>query len=210
MLGLALLPLCVGAAVALAQVVRASEHADRFWVAVLAGAACWGVIHLRLPKPMWVYVFGHELTHAVFTWLMGGKVKKFKTSSKGGHVVVTRSNFIVSLSPYFCPLYALTVVALFALGNAVWNWRPYAVWFHLLLGLAYAFHLTMTWHILQQEQPDFTEHGFLFSAVVVFLGNMAVLLVGVPLLAGGVGILTALGWWAAAVGHLLVRLGRIF
>jgi len=32
-------------------------------VPLLAGAACWVVIFLLLPKPMWIYVFGHELTH---------------------------------------------------------------------------------------------------------------------------------------------------
>ena len=55
--------------------------ADTTWVPMLAGAACWLVVFLLLPKPMWIYVFGHELTHAVWTWLFGGRVKKLKASS---------------------------------------------------------------------------------------------------------------------------------
>jgi hypothetical protein len=55
--------------------------ADTVWVPLLAGAACWVVIFLLLPKPMWIYVFGHELTHALWTWLFGGQVKKMKVTS---------------------------------------------------------------------------------------------------------------------------------
>src|SRR5207247_2098030 len=90
-----LLPACVGALSTLWHVLRASGKADTIWAAALAGAGCWLAIYLLLPKPMWVYVFGHELTHALWTWLLGGRVKKFKASAKGGHVLVTRNNFVV-------------------------------------------------------------------------------------------------------------------
>ncbi len=129
-----LLPVCVGAASALWLVLRHSGDADTIWVAFLSGAACWVTIYLLLPKPMWVYVFGHELTHALWTWLLGGKVKKFKASAAGGHVVVNKSNFAIALAPYFFPLYAILVVLVFLIGHWLWNWRHYLVWFHLLLG----------------------------------------------------------------------------
>jgi hypothetical protein len=155
------------------------------------------VIYLLLPKPMWVYVFGHELTHALWTWLLGGQVTQFKASSSGGHVVVTKHNFLIALAPYFFPLYAILVVAAFALGHQVWDWHRHLVWFHLGLGAAYAFHVTLTWHILQANQSDISDQGYLFSAVIIFLGNALVLLVGLPLLAGKVDVLTALSWWGA-------------
>jgi hypothetical protein len=208
-IGVLLLPACAGAAAALGRVLRASGKADTIWVAFLAGAACWVVIYLLLPKPMSVYVFGHELTHALSTWLMGGKVKRFKASAKGGHVVVTKNNFVISLAPYFCPLYAILVVLVFVAGHLIWNWRPYAVWFHLLLGAAYSFHVTLTAHILRHGQSDLAEHGYLFSAAVIFLGNMAVLLAGVPVLTSRVGVLTALGWWLGSTGEVLRRLGGL-
>src|SRR5215467_6984698 len=147
---------------------QASGSADTIWAATLAGAACWLAIYLLLPKPMWVYVFGHELTHALWAWLFGGKVKKFKASNKGGQVVLTKSNFLIALAPYFFPLYAFLVVALFGLGNWLWNWHAYLVWFHLLLGAAYAFHVTLTFHVLKSSQSDVTEQGYLFSAVIIF------------------------------------------
>ena len=205
-----LLPACVGAATTLWRILRASGQADTIWVATLAGAACWLVIYLLLPKPMWVYVFGHELTHALWAWLMGGRVKKFKASSKGGHVVVTKSNFVIALAPYFFPLYAFLVVLLFVAGHWLWNWQHYVAWFHLLLGAAYAFHITLTGFILQTRQSDITEHGYLFSAVIIFLGNIVILLVGIPLLAAKVDVTTALGWWVEQTANVLHQFGQIF
>ena len=206
---LLLLPVCIGEARALWRVLGASGNADTLWVAMAAGAACWTVIYLLLPKPMWVYVFGHELTHAVWAWLFGGEVKKFKVTSEGGHVVVTKTNFLIALSPYFFPIYAALVVVIFALGNFFFGWRNYLVWFHLLVGAAYAFHVTLTWFILQTRQSDITSQGYLFSAVVIFIGNAAVLLFGVPLLTSRVDLTTALGWWFEYTGQVGHQVGRL-
>ena len=158
---------------------------------------------------MWIYVVGHEFTHALWTWLLGGKVKKFKASSKGGHVVVTKSNFLIALAPYFFPLYAVLVVAMFLLGCLVWNWQSYLPVFHLLLGAAYAFHVTLTWHVLKGSQSDITEQGYLFSAVVIFLGNLTVLLLGISLLAARVSMLTALHWWHECTLDVVHRLWQL-
>ena len=203
-----LLPVCVGAAQTLWKVLKASGSADTFWAAMLAGAACWVVIFLMLPKPMWVYVFGHEWTHAVWAWLFGGKVKRFKATSNGGHVVVTKHNFLIGLAPYFFPLYAALVVAVFVVGHLVWNWNRFEVWFHLLLGAAYAFHVTLTWHVLQTRQSDITQQGYFFSGVVIFLGIIFILLVGIPLLTGWVTLPTMFGWWFDITGQVIHRLGR--
>jgi hypothetical protein len=204
-----LTPLCVGAASALWMVLRACGPADTTWVPILAGCACWLVIYLLLPRPMLVYVFGHELTHALWTWALGGKVKKFKASSKGGHVVVTKDSFLIALAPYFFPLYAVMVVGAFLVGQWIWNWRHYLAVFHVFLGAAYAFHVTLTLHVLKHDQTDISEQGYVFSAVVIFLGNVFVLLVGIPLLAPRVDVTTALGWWLECTGQFIHHVGRI-
>jgi hypothetical protein len=208
--GILLLPLCVGAVGALWQVLRQSGDASTIWVGLLGGAACWLVIYALLPKPMWIYVVGHEFTHVLWTWLFGGRVKRFKASSKGGHVIVTKTNFLIALAPYFFPVYAAIVVAVFLIGHVIWNWTPYLLWFHLLLGAAYAFHITLTWHILKTEQTDITEQGYLFSAVIIFLGNVAILLLAVPLLTSRVTVLTSLAWWMHCTGDVLQRIQRLF
>jgi len=198
-----LLPACIGAASALSRVVSVAGGAQTFWVALIGGAGCWIAVFLLLPKPMWVYVFGHELTHVLWTWVCGGRVKKFKTGSKGGHVVVTKSNFLIALAPYFFPLYAVLVIAVFVVGHLVWNWTRYLPWFHFFLGAAYAFHVTLTWHILRTRQSDITDQGYLFSAVVIWIGNILVLLVGIPMLTARVSVLDAMGWWLDGTRHVL-------
>jgi hypothetical protein len=202
-IGLLLLPLCVGAVEALWRVLRESGDSATIWVGLLGGAACWLVIYALLPAPMWLYVVGHEFTHVLWTWLFGGKVKKFKASSRGGHVIVTKTNFLIALAPYFFPVYALAVVCVFLIGHLIWNWGAYLVWFHLLLGAAYAFHVTLTWHILKTEQSDITSQGYLFSTVVIFLGNILVLLLGVPLLTSKTGVATAFTWWFQCTAQFL-------
>jgi len=205
-----LLPFCAGAASALLHVIRASGRVDSFWVAFVGGAACWLAVFLLLPKPMLVYVLGHELTHVLWTWIFGGRVQRFKASAKGGHVVISKSNFLIVLAPYFFPLYAALVVLVFALGNLFFGWGRHLVWFHLLLGAAYAFHLTLTMHILRTRQSDITSQGYLFSTVVIFLGNVSVLVLGLPLLTGRPSVASALGWWLQETGAVLQRLGRLF
>ena len=208
--GILLLPVCAGAATALWKIVVVSGHADTIRVTTLAGACCWLAIYFILPKPMWIYVLGHELTHALWAWLFGGQVKRLKVTSKGGHVIVTKTNFLIALAPYFFPLYAAIVVAVFVGGHLIWNWQGFQVWFHLLLGAAYAFHVTLTFHVLQSRQTDITEHGYLFSAVIIFLGNAGLLLLGLPLLTAKVDILTALRWWGEGIAGLFKLLQSHF
>ena len=208
-IALALLPVCAGAAKALWMVLRAGYGADTVWVPLLAGAACWIVIFLCLPKPMWLYVLGHELTHVVWTWLFGGAVKKMKITSSGGHVIISKTNFLIALAPYFFPLYAVMVIAVFAVGHLIWNWHSYLVYFHLFVGAAYAFHVTLTFHALQTRQSDITSQGYLFSAVVIFLGNACVLLFGIPLLTAKVAIFDPLGLWLEYSGQIYERLGHL-
>jgi len=202
-LGIALLPACVGAARALEFALADAGPADVVWTPILLGAASWLVMYLLLPRPMWAYVLGHELTHAVWTWLFGGSVKKFKATSKGGQVLVTKSNFLVSLAPYFFPFYALLVAGVFAVGRLIWPWDRHRVWFHLLLGAAYAFHVTLTGHTLKTRQTDISEQGYLFSGVIIFLGNAFVLLISLPLLSGS-------GHLLAVAGRFLIETGRVF
>lgn len=208
-LALLLLPFCVGALSTLMRVVRASGNAETFWVAFVGGAACWLVLFLLLPKPMLVYVFGHELTHVLWTWFFGGRVKRFKARSNGGHVLISKTNFLIALAPYFFPLYAALVVLVFLIGHLLFDWR-HLVGFHFCLGVAYAFHVTLTIHILRTRQSDVTSQGYLFSAVVILLGNLSVLLVGIPLLTAHPPLATVLRWWLQGSGAVLQRLASLF
>ena len=210
LVAICLLPICAGAAMALWKVLRACGTADTTWIPFLGGIACWCVVFFLMPKPMWIYVFGHELTHALWTWLFGGSVKRMKISSSGGHVVISKTNFLITLAPYFFPLYAVIVIVVFALGHWIWGWQKFFVYFHLLLGAAYGFHVTLTFHTLQTRQSDITSQGYLFSAVIIFLGNVAVLLFGIPLLTEKIQLFKAIGLLFSETGSVFLWLQQLF
>ncbi|MFM1945109.1 MAG: hypothetical protein RI897_4091 [Verrucomicrobiota bacterium] len=151
---------------------------------LLGGTLCWLVVYLLLQRPILLYVFGHELTHVIWAWVFEAKVKKFHVSSRGGHVVLDKVNFLIVLAPYFFPVYALLVALVYGVGNLLSDWTDYRVAFLFLLGVAYAFHVTLTWHALQTEQTDITSQGWLFSLVVIWLGNLAILIPGLCVLLG--------------------------
>jgi hypothetical protein len=161
---------------------------------LLTGAAVWVVAFLNLPKPMWVYVVGHELTHAIWTWLFGGRVKRFRATSQGGHVVITRSNFLITLAPYFFPLYALLWMGGYGIGTRFFGWGSAPWVFHFGLGALYAFHITLTAHVLQTRQPDLQSEGVFFSIMVIWLGNVLVPLIALPALTGQESLSVVLGW----------------
>ena len=155
-----------------------------------------------------MYVLGHELTHALWSLPFGGKLKKIKVKSDGGHVLITKSNFLVSLAPYFFPLYAVLVVIIFLIGNLFWDWTQYVLWFYFFIGLAYAFHITLTFRILKIRQPDIVKEGYIFSTIIIFLGNMFVLLIGITLLTTKISVLASLNLWFANSLQIYYYLGQ--
>lgn len=189
----ALLPLNIGVTWALWDLTRTTAGLLNFWIPVLAGVAIWLLLFSQLPKPMWIYVFGHELTHALCAWCFGGKVTSFKVSKKGGEVRVTKTNAFISLAPYFLPLYAViwsVAIGLASLGGASHGWLMPL--YYCGLGITYGFHVTMTAAVLRIRQPDLVGEGFLFSWSIIWLGNVLIPLVALPWLAGSPGVLVSL------------------
>ena len=180
---------------ALFKFISKAGTSQEIWLPLAFGAIGWVVLFLIIPKPMWLYVTGHELTHAIWVKLFGGSVKSMQISAEGGNVVVDRNNFLISLAPYFFPFYVFLVVGIYSIGNWIWNWTPHAQFFYALVGITYAFHVTLTLHILRAKQSDITSQGWLFSAVVIFLGNVIVLLIGLPLLTEEVPLPKVCRWW---------------
>jgi hypothetical protein len=58
---------------------------------------------LILPSPIRTYVLGHELTHALWGLCMGARVGKINVTKNGGHVELSKTNFLITLPPIFFP-----------------------------------------------------------------------------------------------------------
>jgi hypothetical protein len=145
----------------------------RFAVVDPVGPAGWAA---RLAR--WCYVLGHELTHAMAAWALGGSVYGMKVGEDGGHVDLSHTNAFIALAPYCLPLYACVV----AVGYRAALWlRPGfdgEALFLFLMGVALAFHLLLTWDALTETtQPDLqAAGGALFSWAVIAAVNGVVVL----------------------------------
>jgi len=197
-IGLCLLPVCWIVLETFVILLKADTLGGNYWrtpefLSFGAGGILWmllfwlaksGLLIWLTRGLMWIYVAGHELTHALFVLLCRGKVSKIHISSDGGHILTNRNNFIISLSPYFFPFYS--VVAAICWGLLQWVFRDrYDLdprWFYGALGFTWLFHLSFTLWMVRREQPDVDQNGKLFSFTVIFLVNL-LLLCGLLILA---------------------------
>jgi len=171
LLGIALVPFCIGFTWQLGTTVFGIRYKPDLPYFFAAGSLAYISLHVLFKKPIMTYVFGHELTHALFAVLFGGSVKSFHASDRGGRVTITKSNVIITLAPYFFPLY--TVIALLLYGTAIAAGLQGAVgWIVFLAGATFAFHLVLTAIFLQTEQSDVREYGMVFSFPLIYLFNV--------------------------------------
>ena len=155
----------------------------RFWATeefyfFALGALLWSIAFAGLPRPLVVYVFGHEATHALWVWLQLGEVSEFSVGREGGYIVADRRDFLVSLAPYFFPLYSIVVIAAFGTAGHYYPWLweyPHRRWLFGGVGLTWAFHATFTGWMIPKQQTDLLLHGTFFSLVVIYLANLCVL-----------------------------------
>ena len=148
--------------------------AEEFWFFSL-GAVLWLIAFFGLPRPLIVYVFGHELTHAIWVLLMGGRVSEFRVGREGGHIITNRNNFWISLAPYFFPIYSIIALALYGLGSLFIDLQPFGRLLYAVIGATWAFHLTFTGWMITKSQTDLTNNGTFFSLVVIYLMNLLLL-----------------------------------
>ena len=181
-LGLALLPACWGVTrVTVDSVVTAAGRAGAdytgalcFLGGMIAFVLCW----LFLPRLVRTYVFGHELTHALWGLLFGAIPTNVKVSAKGGSVSLSKSNLLITLAPYFFPFYTFVVILVALAVYAFCRPLPFLPAWLFLIGFTWAFHVLFTLETLSQRQPDVTTYGRIFSWTFIYIANQIVILVG--------------------------------
>jgi hypothetical protein len=155
-------------------------------------------------KPLFIYVMGHELTHALAAVLQGGQADDLHVSTKGGKVRVNRSNFIVNLAPYFFPIY--TALACLVWAVAADRFLP---WIAALIGFTLAFHFALTLFSLKQHQSDIAEVGWFFAIPLILALNLVICVLVLRLVAPGPVSLRAYfldSWDTLSAGARWVRL----
>jgi hypothetical protein len=108
---------------------------------------------------------------------MGAKIGQIKVGRTGGSVTLSKSNFLITLAPYFFPIYTCLIIAIYSLCSLFFDLTSFHQIYLICIGLSYAFHLFLTIEVLTHRQPDVTEHGYIFSYTIILIFNVIFLLI---------------------------------
>lgn len=152
---------------------------EAFWYFAIGVMAMIGWLWSGLLRPffLYLYVFGHELTHALFVLLSrDGKVKDIHVSASGGYVTTNKTGLLIALSPYMLPFWSVVWALFFALLQCTTDPAPlWKLLFYIGLGASWAFHMILTLWMLPKDQPDLHENGVFLSLTLIYLVNVLVL-----------------------------------
>ena len=177
LIGVLMLPLCAATAHTLWDLlvglqVNSPRLVSPAAASLAAGFALWVILYACLPRPVRTYVWAHELTHALWAWVFGFRVLGIRVRKNSGAVTLSDSNFLVTLAPYFFPLYTVLAIIAYYLLGLFYPVAQFELYWLGVVGFTWGFHLTFTLTSLAQHQPDIRECGHLFSYAVIFLMNV--------------------------------------
>lgn len=186
LLGLAFVPACWSVVRVLTDAILISTDSEGGVsleaISLVAGLAAFAFCRVVFPRPQRAYILGHELTHALWGIFFGARPSDLRVTLKGGSVKLTKTNFLITLAPYFFPFYTFLTV-LVALGVYAFS-RPLPVlplWM-FSVGFTWAFHVVFTIEILLQRQPDVMTYGRVFSWTFIFIVNILVVLIALAVM----------------------------
>ncbi|MFQ5951844.1 MAG: hypothetical protein ACE5JK_00345 [Candidatus Omnitrophota bacterium] len=177
LIGILLIPAAIGAGKSFYLLISRIDPASNVLHMFEKGVLTYLLLHVLIIRPVYLYVLGHELVHVLATWLCGGKVLSFNVTPSGGNVATSKTNFFIELSPYFVPFYTLLLGPLFMILKTIKLDIPnMPVIFLFLVGLTLTFHFVMTIEALRLKQADIAKSGFIFSIILIFIGNLIVVM----------------------------------
>jgi len=143
----------------------------------LIGFLLFSLIYIAFRIPSQPYIFGHELTHALFGLARGANVSKFKVKEERGSVKVTEGGILVLLSPYFFPIYMVALLLFFGSVSLAFPLLDTTMGkiFAGLVGIAWGFHFCFTVNGMLQRQSDLEVYGFFFSFSFILMMNLLAL-----------------------------------
>jgi hypothetical protein len=161
-----------------ATVERGFWQTPEFWYFALGALSMVGWFWSGLLKSffLYLYVLGHELTHAVFVLCFRGKVTDIHVSTEGGYITTNKTNLLIALSPYFVPFWSVVCAVLYAVLRLAAD--PGPAWdlaFYASMGVTWTFHMVWTLWMIPRDQPDLRQNGRVLSLVIIYLANVLVL-----------------------------------
>lgn len=185
---LVLLPLSIALVFALAlqlyHALPATAGNSGFWLSEPIYFSLLGAVTFLLiifasyftPIMVYLYVLGHELTHALAALCCFGKVSTVNIDIDGGYIETDKDNLFIALAPYFVPLWLMVWVLLVAGFYLFLPRESVDPWFFGGCGFLWTFHLYWTIWVIPREQPDLLENGVMFSLLFVVIMNILILI----------------------------------
>ena len=176
-LGIFMLPICVVITISIGDIIKALAPSPNITdmpmvLALFAGFLLWIILYYILPRPVRAYILAHELTHALWATVMGADVSDLKINKDHGSVAVSENNFLITLAPYFFPLYTVLVIICYYICSVFFDVQQYTMLWLGLVGLTWGFHFTFTIATLMQHQTDIKMYGHIFSYTFIYILNI--------------------------------------
>lgn len=132
------------------------------------------------------YILAHELTHWLVAKAYRRRTSEFRIGKNGGSVRVDRPNAVITLAPYFVPLFSLIWIGLYGVYLALAGYPSAGVVFAFAVGLGatYGFHVALTGWALAQGQQDLLHCGRVLSVAIIVLGNVVMLFLAAVVVSG--------------------------
>lgn len=154
----------------------------------LAGASCFLLLHLLFRRRPFLYVFVHEISHALASLLTGGRIHSIYVSDAGGTAKTDKTNLFVLLFPYVFPFLAVLVLLLYNLLDWAGNVEKVKPYFYFTMGLALTHHVFFTITSLLKGQRDVRKVGAVFGLGLIGFGNLLIFALVLSFLFGRVSV----------------------
>lgn len=117
-------------------------------------------------------IISHELTHTFFAYLTlhtAGRLRLNPDGSGGSMSLNGHGNWLITLSPYFFPLFAFFYMLIMPLLAEATDshWILYAI-----LGYFLAYHWLVVLTQTHLQQTDIIREGYVFSGFIIIGGNL--------------------------------------
>ncbi|MBN2325414.1 MAG: hypothetical protein JXQ30_16940 [Spirochaetes bacterium] len=174
-LALFVLPFTVSLILNLPDLFSRYDRVTEKMLSSIGGFVFFVVLFLLFGPPVKSYILEHELSHIVFAFLSGVRVRQVVIRKHDGYVKTEKVNLAIALAPYSLPLYTLFTFAIYRAAALFCDGTLLGLCFYFLLGLTLAFHLVATVHYLQLDQPDLRRYGYFPSLILIFTWSLVIL-----------------------------------
>lgn len=117
-------------------------------------------------------IISHELTHTFFAYLTfhnAGRIRLNPDGSGGSMTLKGRGNWVITLAPYFFPLFAFFYMLLmpFLFKLTTETWLIYGIF-----GYFIAYYWATVLEQIHPKQTDIIREGYVFSIIVIIAANL--------------------------------------